>query len=225
MDTAQAERAAGCLPCDARECHPAAGRREAHLPAAGRRGLLQPPAHRHRGGGESSAGAARRLAGRARYTKPGPAKLDFMAGFPTSYPAATTTSPATELGRRGCRPGAGRSEDRPVYTTPIEHHNPMEPHATIAQWDGDHLTAARRHPKHYRSAGIPGEDCLAYPKDNVHVITLVCRRRIRLQGTDLVARCAGGYGREAGQASREAGARPAANVRPRRRAPAGPISR
>jgi xanthine dehydrogenase YagR molybdenum-binding subunit len=26
------------------------------------------------------------------------------------------------------------------YITPIEHHNPMEPHATIARWDGDKLT-------------------------------------------------------------------------------------
>lgn len=27
-----------------------------------------------------------------------------------------------------------------VYTTPMENHNPMEPHATIAAWDGDQLT-------------------------------------------------------------------------------------
>jgi xanthine dehydrogenase YagR molybdenum-binding subunit len=27
-----------------------------------------------------------------------------------------------------------------TYTTPIEHHNPMEPHATIAAWNGNHLT-------------------------------------------------------------------------------------
>ncbi|SDI83135.1 xanthine dehydrogenase family protein molybdopterin-binding subunit [Paraburkholderia phenazinium] len=27
-----------------------------------------------------------------------------------------------------------------VYTTPIEHHNPMEPHATMAHWDGPQLT-------------------------------------------------------------------------------------
>jgi len=27
-----------------------------------------------------------------------------------------------------------------TYTTPVEHHNPMEPHATIARWDGDELT-------------------------------------------------------------------------------------
>jgi xanthine dehydrogenase YagR molybdenum-binding subunit len=27
-----------------------------------------------------------------------------------------------------------------TYTTPIENHNPMEPHATIAMWQGDQLT-------------------------------------------------------------------------------------
>jgi xanthine dehydrogenase YagR molybdenum-binding subunit len=27
-----------------------------------------------------------------------------------------------------------------TYITPVEHHNPMEPHATIARWDGDRLT-------------------------------------------------------------------------------------
>ena len=27
-----------------------------------------------------------------------------------------------------------------VYSTPVEHHNPMEPHATLAEWNGDMLT-------------------------------------------------------------------------------------
>ena len=27
-----------------------------------------------------------------------------------------------------------------TYDTPVEHHNPMEPHAAIAVWDGDNLT-------------------------------------------------------------------------------------
>ena len=27
-----------------------------------------------------------------------------------------------------------------VYETPLEHHNPMEPHATVAAWDEDGLT-------------------------------------------------------------------------------------
>ena len=38
----------------------------------------------------------------------------------------------------GMRNAAVRIEA--TYTTPIEHHNPMEPHATIAAWDGDFLT-------------------------------------------------------------------------------------
>ena len=56
-----------------------------------------------------------------------------------------------------------------MYTTPVEHHNPMEPHATVASWDGDKLTvydatqgviAARA-----RLAGVFG-----VPVENVHVI-------------------------------------------------------
>ncbi len=27
-----------------------------------------------------------------------------------------------------------------IYGTPIEHHHPLEPHATIAEWDGNHVT-------------------------------------------------------------------------------------
>ena len=29
------------------------------------------------------------------------------------------------------------------YTIPIEHHNPMEPHAAIAVWEGEKLTLFR----------------------------------------------------------------------------------
>src|SRR5471032_547424 len=38
--------------------------------------------------------------------------------------------------------GLARADARvdAVYTTPIENHNPMEPHATIAVWEGDALT-------------------------------------------------------------------------------------
>ncbi|MBV9539306.1 MAG: xanthine dehydrogenase family protein molybdopterin-binding subunit [Acidisphaera sp.] len=54
--------------------------------------------------------------------------------------------------RNGARPPDSRRgdpdaafADAPVkvdatYTTPVEHHNPMEPHATIAVWQGDRLT-------------------------------------------------------------------------------------
>ena len=56
-----------------------------------------------------------------------------------------------------------------TYTTPVEHHNPMEPHATIAAWDGDRLTVWTS------SQGIGGaQQTLAglfgIEKDNVRVI-------------------------------------------------------
>ena len=56
-----------------------------------------------------------------------------------------------------------------TYTTPVHHHNPMEAHATIAQWDGDNLTVydatqfvygVRRRLAHVFSL----------PEDNVRVI-------------------------------------------------------
>jgi xanthine dehydrogenase YagR molybdenum-binding subunit len=57
-----------------------------------------------------------------------------------------------------------------VYTTPIEHHNPMEPHATIAIWDGGRLTlydgTQGTIPARQRIAGIFG-----LPIDQVDVIT------------------------------------------------------
>jgi xanthine dehydrogenase YagR molybdenum-binding subunit len=57
-----------------------------------------------------------------------------------------------------------------VYTTPIEHHNPMEPHATIAEWDGDTLTL------YDANQGVwVARDRIArvfgLPKDNVRVVT------------------------------------------------------
>ncbi len=56
-----------------------------------------------------------------------------------------------------------------VYTTPVEHHNPMEPHATIAAWDGDRLTMYDATqgvvPVRARLAAVFG-----IPVDNVHVI-------------------------------------------------------
>ena len=36
--------------------------------------------------------------------------------------------------------GHGAANIDAVYETPVEHHQPMEPHATIAVWEGEHLT-------------------------------------------------------------------------------------
>ena len=56
-----------------------------------------------------------------------------------------------------------------VYTTPAEHHNPMEPHATIARWDGDSLTV------YDASQGVFGvrtrlAGMFGIPPENVRVI-------------------------------------------------------
>jgi xanthine dehydrogenase YagR molybdenum-binding subunit len=57
-----------------------------------------------------------------------------------------------------------------VYTTPMEHHNPMEPHAAIALWDGDRLrvydATQGTIPARARIAEI-----FAIPVDDVEVIT------------------------------------------------------
>jgi xanthine dehydrogenase YagR molybdenum-binding subunit len=56
-----------------------------------------------------------------------------------------------------------------TYTTPYEQHNPMELHATVAQWDGDHLTV------YESSQGIfPARKIFAktfgIPPENVRVV-------------------------------------------------------
>jgi xanthine dehydrogenase YagR molybdenum-binding subunit len=58
-----------------------------------------------------------------------------------------------------------------TYTTPVEHHNPIEPHVTIAHWDGDRLTV------HDSTQGISRvRSRLAFtfgiPEEHVRVISL-----------------------------------------------------
>jgi xanthine dehydrogenase YagR molybdenum-binding subunit len=56
-----------------------------------------------------------------------------------------------------------------TYTTPIETHNPLEPSATVASWDGDRLTVADS-----TQAVVDARDFLAeafgLPKENVRVL-------------------------------------------------------
>jgi xanthine dehydrogenase YagR molybdenum-binding subunit len=68
----------------------------------------------------------------------------------------------------GAMQGAAARVDS-SYVTPVEHHNPMEPHATIAHWEGDRLTVTTA------TQAITGtRESLAglfdIPKENVTVI-------------------------------------------------------
>lgn len=69
-----------------------------------------------------------------------PPKLDFRAGFEDAH-EGKNKQPAT-LTEGNPPTGFENAEVKidQVYTTPMENHNPMEPHATTAAWDGENLT-------------------------------------------------------------------------------------
>jgi len=73
-----------------------------------------------------------------RYT-PGSTAFDIQTEMPRAYaPAATDPGRKPDSSRgdvdQGLSTAAVRIEQ--TYTTPAQHHNPMEPHATIAVWQG-----------------------------------------------------------------------------------------
>ena len=99
----------------------------------------------------------------------------------------------------------------PTYTIPTEHHNPIETHATLAEWDGDKLTL---HDKTQWVYNVRTQVALAFdlaagrrPRD-----LAVRRRGVRLGAAYLVARPARGDGGEGRQAPRQARPDPAADV-------------
>ncbi|HET9579954.1 MAG TPA: xanthine dehydrogenase family protein molybdopterin-binding subunit, partial [Usitatibacter sp.] len=56
-----------------------------------------------------------------------------------------------------------------VYETPMEHHNPMEPHGTIAAWDGDRLTLYDATQYVYGTRDTVAKT-LGVPPENVRVV-------------------------------------------------------
>jgi xanthine dehydrogenase YagR molybdenum-binding subunit len=57
-----------------------------------------------------------------------------------------------------------------TYMTPVETHNPMEMHATIAQWNGDRVTLYETTQGVVNHQGVMSE-MLGVPLDRVHVIS------------------------------------------------------
>lgn len=70
------------------------------------------------------------------------ATLDFeQAKMQPVDPKKAKDGPAdTNRGKLEDGIAAGVAQIDVSYRTPVEHHNPMEPHATIAAWEGDRLT-------------------------------------------------------------------------------------
>ena len=151
IDTGDAERAPGVLLVMTHRNAP-------RLPNAGK-GAIDPPAGRtlsllqddavHYNGEpvalvvadsfERATDAARRV--RVGYEVAQPA-LDFDVAKKSPHkPAKDGASPA-DVSWGDIEAGLQQGDVRhdATYSTPMEHHNPMEPHATVAQWDGERLT-------------------------------------------------------------------------------------
>jgi xanthine dehydrogenase YagR molybdenum-binding subunit len=96
-----------------------------------------------------------------------PAKL----GFNARLNEARAPKRGSEDSHRG-DPAASLAKAAVVidqtYSTPIQNHNPMEPHATIASWDGDKLNV---YDATQGISGVQGSLARAFsiPQTNVHV--------------------------------------------------------
>ena len=68
-----------------------------------------------------------------------PAKLDFVALLNTARPPKQPGREPSDSSRGDVKNSFAQSAVivEETYTTPIQNHNPMEPHATIAWWEGD----------------------------------------------------------------------------------------
>ena len=74
--------------------------------------------------------------------RPEPAQLDFARAADSASEPEEELPQAPDQSWGNVEKGLALAEVRieHTYTTPMEHHNPIEPHATTAQWEGDHLT-------------------------------------------------------------------------------------
>ncbi|MFF7969808.1 molybdopterin cofactor-binding domain-containing protein [Streptomyces sp. NPDC007905] len=68
-----------------------------------------------------------------------PHDVDFTGDHPNAYPVDGHMPAVTEKGDLEAELAASDVVVDVEYTTPEEHHNPMEPHAATARWDGGRL--------------------------------------------------------------------------------------
>jgi xanthine dehydrogenase YagR molybdenum-binding subunit len=68
-------------------------------------------------------------------------RLDFDAERRNEYPPDKVNGGPADTRRGDVEAGLQSAAHRmaAAYTTPFQHHNPMEPHATLASWDGERL--------------------------------------------------------------------------------------
>ncbi|WP_433436552.1 xanthine dehydrogenase family protein molybdopterin-binding subunit [Nonomuraea sp. CA-141351] len=72
--------------------------------------------------------------------RPQRATLSMIGAKPFTPAHAVLEEPVTKLGDARAALASAAAVVEAEYTTPLEHHNAMEPHATLAHWEGDRLT-------------------------------------------------------------------------------------
>jgi xanthine dehydrogenase YagR molybdenum-binding subunit len=96
-----------------------------------------------------------------------PAQLDFDRAEPHS--PGKVNGEEADSARGGALMDDGSSLVTVTYTTPMEHHNPMEPHATLAYWSDGRLTVFDS-TQYITGAQVTLSKVLGVPKDHVRVI-------------------------------------------------------
>jgi xanthine dehydrogenase YagR molybdenum-binding subunit len=100
-----------------------------------------------------------------------PAKLDFMGRLNEARPPKTRSNAPAKKSRGDTNAALGKATvtSENTYITPLQNHNPMEPHATVAWWEGEKLSV-------YDSTQYISGDRMTLaqifnlPQENVHVM-------------------------------------------------------
>jgi xanthine dehydrogenase YagR molybdenum-binding subunit len=101
-----------------------------------------------------------------------PGRFDLRAEQPhaTIPPADVDDQPDTAVGDFATGFAAAPVKVDVTYTTPDQSHTMMEPHATIARWDGDHLTVwTSNQMVHWAVRDLSGT--LLIPPENIRVVS------------------------------------------------------
>lgn len=153
MDTARVQSMPGVLLVMTHETAmrlPNGGKPDASPPAVRRLTLLQTDEVRYSNEPvavvvadtlERATDGARKLQASIKYEAATP-NADYQSAKGSAYRPEKMMGRPIDTQRRDVAAGLRQGPTRldVVYTTPNEHHNPMEPHATLARWDGPKLT-------------------------------------------------------------------------------------
>jgi xanthine dehydrogenase YagR molybdenum-binding subunit len=98
-----------------------------------------------------------------------PAELEFARGKPSAHSPGKVNGENADSSRGSLREPESEARVRETYTTPMQHHNPMEPHATVAHWQGDRLTLYDS-TQFISGSQLTISKIFGIPKDHVRVI-------------------------------------------------------